>query len=47
MTRGTTLYKFILQVTIIEAEDIMSVYKPILKNTNQGWWTFQNGKLLA
>ena len=47
MTRGITLGKFILQVTIIEAEAIMSVYKPTLKNTNQDWWTFQNSKLWA
>ena len=25
----------------------MSVYEPVLKSTNQGWWTFQNGKLMA
>lgn len=31
MTRGITLHKLILDVTIIEAEDILSVYKPILK----------------
>ena len=42
MTRGITLSKFILQVTIIEAEAIMSVYEPVLTSTD-----IQNGKLLA
>ena len=47
MTIGITFCKCIFQVTIIEAEAIMSVYEPVLKRTNQGWWAFQNGKLLA
>ena len=38
---------FILHVAIIEAKSILSVHQPVLKNTDQGWWTFQNGKLLA
>ena len=41
------LQVFILHVAIIEAESILSVHEPFLKNTDQGWWTFQNGKLLA
>ena len=47
ITRDITLFNFILHVTIIEAEAILPVYKPVLETTNQGWWTFQNGKLLA
>ena len=37
----------ILHVAIIKAESILCVHEPVLKNTDQGWWTFQNRKLLA
>lgn len=45
--RGITLFEFILHETFIKAEAILSVYEQVLKNTNQCWWTFQNGKLIS